>query len=127
MDAPEHKRRIALLGSTGSMGKQSLEVITQYPDLLQLEVIAANSSADLLIEQARTYKPNIVVVVQEEAWRKVKDALQDEDVKVFCGEQSLCDVCEMECVDMVLSCIVGVAGLRRSRWPTRRPSWWPAS
>ena len=112
MDAPEHKRRIALLGSTGSMGKQSLEVIAQYPDLLQLEVIAANSSADLLIEQARTYKPNIVVVVQEEAWRKVKDALQDEDVKVFCGEQSLCDVCEMECVDMVLSCIVGVAGLR---------------
>lgn len=112
MNATEHKRRIALLGSTGSMGKQSLEVIAQYPDLLQLEVIAANSSADLLIQQARNYKPNIVVVVQEEAWRKVKEALQDEDIKVFCGEQSLCDVCEMECVDMVLSCIVGVAGLR---------------
>ncbi|MBR4134805.1 MAG: 1-deoxy-D-xylulose-5-phosphate reductoisomerase [Bacteroidales bacterium] len=112
MNAAEHKRRIALLGSTGSMGVQSLEVIAQYPDLLQLEVIAANSSADLLIQQARTYKPNIVVAVQEEAWRKVKEALQDEDVKVFCGEQSLCDVCEMECVDMVLSCIVGVAGLR---------------
>ncbi|MCR4965045.1 MAG: 1-deoxy-D-xylulose-5-phosphate reductoisomerase [Bacteroidales bacterium] len=112
MDASEHKRRIALLGSTGSMGVQSLEVIAEHSDLLQLEVIAANSSADLLIQQARTYKPNIVVVVQEAAWRKVKDALQDEDIKVFCGEQSLCDVCEMECVDMVLSCIVGVAGLR---------------
>lgn len=112
MDGQEHKRRIALLGSTGSMGVQSLQVIAQYPDLLQLEVIAANSSADLLIQQARTYKPNIVVVVQEEAYKKVKAALADEDIKVFCGEQSLCDVCEMECVDMVLSCIVGVAGLR---------------
>lgn len=112
MNEPAHKRRIALLGSTGSMGVQSLEVIEQYPDLLQLEVIAANSSADLLIEQARRYKPNIVVVVQEAAYKVVKEALADEDIKVFCGEQSLCDVCEMECVDMVLSCIVGVAGLR---------------
>lgn len=108
----QHKRRIALLGSTGSMGVQSLEVIAQYPDLLQLEVIAANSSAELLIQQAKTFKPNIVVVVQEEAYRIVKEALADEDIKVFCGEQSLCDVCEMDCVDMVLSCIVGVAGLR---------------
>ena len=112
MNEQAHKRRIALLGSTGSMGVQSLQVIAQYPDLLQLEVIAANSSAELLIQQARTYKPNIVVVVQEEAYKIVKEALADEDVKVFCGEQSLCDVCEMECVDMVLSCIVGVAGLR---------------
>ncbi len=112
MSEQQHKRRIALLGSTGSMGTQSLEVIAQYPDLLQLEVIAANSSADLLIQQARQYKPNIVVVVQESAYQVVREALADEDVKVFCGEQSLCDVCEMECVDMVLSCIVGVAGLR---------------
>ena len=112
MNEQAHKRRIALLGSTGSMGVQSLQVIAQYPDLLQLEVIAANSSAELLIQQARTYKPNIVVVVQEEAYKIVKEALADEDVKVFCGEESLCDVCEMECVDMVLSCIVGVAGLR---------------
>lgn len=112
MNEQAHKRRIALLGSTGSMGVQSLQVIAQYPDLLQLEVIAANSSAELLIQQARTYKPNIVVVVQEDAYKIVKEALADEDVKVFCGEQSLCDVCEMECVDMVLSCIVGVAGLR---------------
>ena len=112
MNEQAHKRRIALLGSTGSMGVQSLQVIAQYPDLLQLEVIAANSSAELLIQQARTYKPNIVVVGQEEAYKSVKEALADEDVKVFCGEQSLCDVCEMECVDMVLSCIVGVAGLR---------------
>ena len=110
--AENHPRRIAVLGSTGSMGTQALEVIALHPDLLQLEIIAANSSADLLIEQAKKYRPNIVVVVQEEAYRKVKEALADEDVKVFCGEESLCDVCEMDCVDMVLSCIVGIAGLK---------------
>ncbi len=115
MNNPNEKttpRRIAVLGSTGSMGTQALEVIALHPDVLQLEIIAANSSADLLIEQAKKYHPNIVVVVQEEAYRKVKEALADEDVKVFCGEESLCDVCEMDCVDMVLSCIVGIAGLK---------------
>ena len=105
-------RRIAVLGSTGSMGTQALEVIALHPELLQLEIIAANSSADVLIQQAKQYHPNIVVVVQEEAYRKVKEALAEEDVKVFCGEESLCDVCEMDCVDIVLSCIVGIAGLK---------------
>jgi len=105
-------RRIAVLGSTGSMGTQALEVIALHPELLQLEIIAANSSADILIQQAKQYHPNIVVVVQEEAYRKVKEALAEEDVKVFCGEDSLCDVCEMDCVDIVLSCIVGIAGLK---------------
>ena len=105
-------RRIAVLGSTGSMGTQALEVIARHPELLQLEIIAANSSADILIQQAKQYHPNIVVVVQEEAYRKVKEALAEEDVKVFCGEESLCDVCEMDCVDILLSCIVGIAGLK---------------
>ena len=108
----QHPRRIAVLGSTGSMGTQALEVIALHPELLQLEIIAANSSADILIQQAKQYHPNIVVVVQEEAYRKVKEALSEEDVKVFCGEESLCDVCEMDCVDIVLSCIVGIAGLK---------------
>ena len=108
----QHPRRIAVLGSTGSMGTQALEVIALHPELLQLEIIAANSSADILIQQAKQYHPNIVVVVQEEAYRKVKEALAEEDVKVFCGEESLCDVCEMDCVDIVLSCIVGIAGLK---------------
>ncbi len=107
-----HPRRIAVLGSTGSMGTQALEVIDLHPDVLQLEVIAANSSADLLIRQAKRYHPNIVVVIQEAAYKIVKEALADEDVKVFCGEESLCDVCEMDCIDMVLSCIVGIAGLK---------------
>lgn len=105
-------RRIAVLGSTGSIGTQALEVIALHPDVLQLEVIAANSSSDLLIKQAKKFQPNIVVVIQEEAYMKVKEALSDEDIKVFCGEEALCDVCEMDCVDMVLSSIVGIAGLR---------------
>ena len=105
-------RRIAVLGSTGSMGTQALEIIALHPEVLQLEIIAANSSADILIQQAKQYHPNIVVVVQKEAYHKVKEALANEDVKVFCGEESLCDVCEMDCVDVVLSCIVGIAGLR---------------
>lgn len=111
-NAERQPRRIAVLGSTGSIGTQALEVVSLHPEDLQLEVIAANSNAELLIEQALKYRPNIVVVVQEEAYKKVKEALFDEDIKVFCGEESLCDVCEMDCVDMVLSSIVGIAGLR---------------
>lgn len=106
------KRRIALLGSTGSMGRQSLEVIAQFPELLQVEVLAANSNAELLLQQTRTFKPNMVVVVQDDAYLTVKEALRNEDIKVFGGEQSLCDVCSMDCVDMVLACMVGIAGLR---------------
>ena len=105
-------RKIAILGSTGSIGSQALEVISLHPDILQVEVIAANSNAELLIEQAKKYQPNIVVVIQESAYKTVKEALIAEDIKVFCGEEALCNVCEMDCIDMVLSSIVGVAGLR---------------
>ena len=106
------KRRIAILGSTGSIGTQALEVVDSLPDLLQVEALAAYSNADLLIQQAKKYKPNIVVIVREELCDKVKSALWDDDIKVFAGEQSLVDVAAMDCVDMVLSAIVGVAGLR---------------
>lgn len=112
MTSEKPKRKIALLGSTGSMGVQSLEVIAQFPDLLQVEVLAAYSNADLLIRQAKTFKPNMVVIVQESAYHIVKEALANEDIKVFGGKESLCDVCTMDCVDMVLSCIVGIAGLK---------------
>ncbi|MBO4481839.1 MAG: 1-deoxy-D-xylulose-5-phosphate reductoisomerase [Bacteroidales bacterium] len=106
------KRRIAILGSTGSIGTQALEVVDSLPDLLEVEVLAAYSNADLLIQQAKKYKPNIVVIVREDLCDKVKSALWDDDIKVFAGEQSLVDVAAMDCVDMVLSAIVGVAGLR---------------
>lgn len=112
MEETLHRRRIAVIGSTGSMGRQALDVIARFPDLLQAEALAANSNAELLIEQARAFRPNIVVAVSDEAYRTVKEALHDTGIKVFGGEESLCDVCAMSCIDMVLACIVGIAGLR---------------
>src|SRR5574344_1571225 len=105
------KKRIALLGSTGSIGKQVLEVAEQLPDLLQVEVLAAYSNASLLIEQAIKFKPNVAVIVKDDLYEQVKEALWNYDIKVFAGEQALNDVVEMDCVDMVVSAIVGVAGL----------------
>lgn len=105
------KRKIAILGSTGSMGVQALEVVGQFPDLLEVEVLAALNSADLLIQQAKKFKPNTVVIVNENHYAKVKEALWGDDIKVFAGIDSLCDVLEMSSIEMVLSCIVGVAGL----------------
>ena len=105
------KRKIAILGSTGSMGVQALEVIEQFPDFLEVEVLAALNSADLLIEQAKKFQPNTVVIVNDAHYTKVKEALWDDDIKVFAGMESLCDVMEMSSIEMVLSCIVGVAGL----------------
>lgn len=105
------RRKIAILGSTGSMGVQALEVVEQFPELLEIEVLAALNSADLLIEQAKKFKPNTVVIVNEAHYAKVKEALWNDDIKVFAGMDSLCDLMEMSSVEMVLSCIVGVAGL----------------
>lgn len=105
------KRKIAILGSTGSMGVQALEVVGQFPDLLEVEVLAALNSADLLIQQAKKFKPNTVVIVNEYHYAKVKEALWGDEIKVFAGIDSLCDVMEMSSIEMVLSCIVGVAGL----------------
>lgn len=105
------KRKIAILGSTGSMGVQALEVVGQFPDLLEVEVLAALNSADLLIQQAKKFKPNTVVIVNEDHYAKVKEALWGDEIKVFAGIDSLCDVMEMSSIEMVLSCIVGVAGL----------------
>lgn len=105
------RKRIALLGSTGSIGTQALEVVEQFPELLQIEVLAAYSQADLLIQQAKKFQPNVVIIGREDLWQYVKDALWDDDIKVYAGEKALCEAVQMDCVDMVLSAIVGVAGL----------------
>ena len=105
------KKRIALLGSTGSIGTQALEVARQFPELLQIEVLTAFSNADLLIQQAKEFLPNVVVIGEEGKLEYVKEALWDDDIKVYAGEKALNDVVQMGCVDMVLSAIVGVAGL----------------
>ena len=105
------KRRIAILGSTGSMGTQALQVIDQFPDIFEVELLSAYSNSDLLIQQALKYKPNVVVIIDELHYQKVKNALTQEECKVFAGLQSLIDCMTMNSIDMALSCIVGVAGL----------------
>ncbi|MDB4655225.1 1-deoxy-D-xylulose-5-phosphate reductoisomerase [Flavobacteriales bacterium] len=106
------KRHIAILGSTGSIGTQALEVFEANPDIFELEVITAHGSADLLIEQALKFKPNCVVIGKEELFKKVQDALFDEGIKVFAGADSLVQVVQMEEIDVVLTALVGYAGLR---------------
>ena len=105
-------KRIAILGSTGSIGTQALNVIRRHADLFCAEVLCAGSNADLLIEQAREFSPNAVAIADESRYAYVCDALRDTDVKVFAGTEAIVGLMEMESIDMVLAAIVGVAGLR---------------
>jgi 1-deoxy-D-xylulose-5-phosphate reductoisomerase len=104
-------KRIAILGSTGSIGTQALEVIKANPESFELEVITAHSNASLLVQQALLFKPNAVVIAREDLYDTVRDALQHEDIKVYAGANALCSVVEMGTVDMVLTAMVGYAGL----------------
>lgn len=106
------KKGIAILGSTGSIGTQALDVIEAYPEYFDLQVITAGKNADLLIEQAHKYKPNTVVITDEEQFQKVKDALWEEDIHVYKGSEALCQVVESNEVDTVLTALVGYAGLK---------------
>lgn len=105
------KKGIAILGSTGSIGTQALEVIEAYPDKFDLQVITANRNADLLIKQALKFHPNAVVIADESQFEKVKDALWEEDIHVFAGSEALKQVVEYNEVDIVLTAMVGYAGL----------------
>jgi 1-deoxy-D-xylulose-5-phosphate reductoisomerase len=106
------KKRVAILGSTGSIGTQALAVIEQQNHLFEVEVLTANSNADLLIEQAIKYKPNVVVIGDQKQYSKVKEALAAADVKVFAGDEALCQVVEMDTIDIVLTALVGYSGLK---------------
>ena len=103
---------IAILGSTGSIGTQALEVIENHPDYFDLQVLTAGKNADLLIEQAKKYQPNTVVISDEDSYQKVKDALWGENIHVYCGEDALCQVVEATNVHTVLTALVGYAGLK---------------
>lgn len=105
------KKRMAILGSTGSIGTQALEVIDQHPDIFSVEVLSAHSNADLLIQQAQKYQPNAVVLTDDKQYEKVKSALSNLPIKTFCGAAALNDVVQWDTVDMVLGAIVGFAGL----------------
>lgn len=105
------KKRIAILGSTGSIGTQSLDVIDQNPDMFEVEVLTANNNVELLVEQAKKYQPNAVVIANKDNYKIVADALQDEPVKVFAGAESLNQVVQMDSIDLVITGMVGYSGL----------------
>ena len=106
------KKQIAILGSTGSIGTQALEVISEHSDLFEVEVLTANNNSALLIEQAKKYKPNTVVITNEAKYKEVDDALFDLGIKVFAGQQSLEEVVEGENIDVVLTALMGYSGLK---------------
>ena len=105
-------KRIAILGSTGSIGTQALNVIQRHRDLFSVEVLCAGSNASLLVQQALEFDPNAVVIADETKYQAVKEALEPKGIKVFAGASSMVDLMEMESIDMVLAAIVGFAGLR---------------
>lgn len=105
------KKRIAIMGSTGSIGTQSLEVIKEQADLFEVEILAAYSNVELLAKQALEFQPNAVVIADDSKYEKLKDLLANQDIKVFSGKDALNDVVQWESVDVVLAAIVGFAGL----------------
>ncbi|MEO6844466.1 MAG: 1-deoxy-D-xylulose-5-phosphate reductoisomerase [Ginsengibacter sp.] len=106
------KKRIAIFGSTGSIGRQTLEVIDAHPDLFEVELLTAQTNDKLLIEQALKYMPNAVVIVDEKKYEHVKAALIATDIKVFAGESALEEVADFDSYDMMVAAIVGFAGLK---------------
>ena len=106
------QKRIAIFGSTGSIGTQALEVIAANPTLFSADVLTAQSNDTLLIEQALAFNPNVVVIGDEKKYLTVKEALSKTDIKVFAGEQALVEVAALDCYDMMLAGIVGYAGLK---------------
>jgi 1-deoxy-D-xylulose-5-phosphate reductoisomerase len=105
------KKRIAILGSTGSIGTQALEVISRFNDLFEVEVLTACNNVQLLIEQAILYKPNAVVIANEDRYPELAEALKNYPVKVYCGKTAMEQIVGMETIDIVLAALVGYSGL----------------
>ena len=105
------KKNIAILGSTGSIGTQALDVIRANKEVFSVEVLTGNGNADLLIKQAIEFNPNVVVIADESKYKYVKESLASYDIKVFAGNKAIAEVVQMETIDMVLAAIVGYAGL----------------
>ncbi|MBQ7639911.1 MAG: 1-deoxy-D-xylulose-5-phosphate reductoisomerase [Bacteroidales bacterium] len=112
MSESHPRRHVAILGSTGSIGTQALDVIAQHPDLFEVELLTANNNADLLIEQALRFQPNQVVICNPDLYDRVAEALQPRMIKVFAGIESVCDLVGSPDIDIVLTAMVGFSGLR---------------
>lgn len=106
------KRQLAILGSTGSIGTQALEVVSEHSDMFEVYALTANSNVDLLINQARTYMPEVVVIANETKYPELKEALEDLPIKVWAGEDAIAQVVQSEPIDMVLTAMVGYSGLK---------------
>ena len=106
------KRQLAILGSTGSIGTQALEVISEHPDLFEVYALTANNQVDLLINQARKFMPEVVVIANEQKYPELKEALEDLPIKVWAGSEALCQVVQAEPIQMVLTAMVGYSGLK---------------
>ncbi len=106
------KRQLALLGSTGSIGTQALEVVEAHADLFEVYALTANNQVDLLINQARTFMPEVVVIANEQKYPELAEALEDLPIKVWAGEEAIAQVVQAEPIDMVLTAMVGYSGLR---------------
>lgn len=106
------KKQIAILGSTGSIGTQALQVIEEHPDLYEVYALTANNKVDLLAEQARKFQPEVVVIANEDKYGILKEALADLPIKVYAGAEALCQVVEAQPIDIVLTAMVGYAGLK---------------
>lgn len=106
------KKKIAILGSTGSIGTQALQVIEEHPDLYEAYALTANNQVELLAEQARKFKPAVVVIANEAKYLQLKEMLSDLPIKVYAGSDALCDVVQATSIDVVLASMVGYAGLR---------------
>ena len=107
----EQQKRLAILGSTGSIGRQTLETVDAYPHLFEVYMITANSSLDLLIEQARKYQPEVVIIANENYYAQLRDALADLPIKVYAGAQAIADAVTLPEIDIVVTAMVGYAGL----------------
>ncbi len=107
----KQKRRIAILGSTGSIGTQTLEVIDEHKEYFEVEVLAANNSVELLIKQALKYKPNAVVIGSEQHYTKLSSALEHEDIKCYAGSKALEQIVQTSTIDIVVTAMVGYSGL----------------
>lgn len=108
------KKQIAILGSTGSIGTQALEVVSEHPDLFEVYALTANNQVDLLVEQVHKYMPEVVVIANEQKYPELKEALEDLPVKVWAGREAIAQVVQSGPIDLVLTAMVGYSGL----WPT---------
>lgn len=108
----KEKKHIAILGSTGSIGTQALDVIASHPDFFEVEVLTAQNNAALLVEQAKKFKPNVVVISNDDHYKVVRDALDPMGIKVYAGDQALASVVQMDTIDLVLTALVGYSGLK---------------